>query len=40
MGFAYYTYSHEKYEFSIYPNGEFTGKPEDAFLASAVYLDN
>ena len=39
-GFAFYTYSHEKYEFSIYPNGEFTGKPEDAFLASAVYLDN
>ena len=39
-GFAFYTYSHEKYEFSIYPNGEFTGKPEEAFLASAVYLDN
>jgi len=39
-GFAFYTYSHEKYEFSIYPNGQITGKPEDAFLASAVYLDN
>jgi len=39
-GFAFYTYSQEKYELSIYPNGEFTGKPEDAFLASAVYLNN
>ena len=39
-GFAFYTYSHEKYELSIFPNGEFTGKPEDAFLASAVYLDS
>ena len=32
-------YSQEKYEVSVSPNGEFTGKPEDAFLASAVYLD-
>ena len=39
-GFAFYTNSHEKYEVSVYPNGEFTGKPEDAFLTSAVYLDN
>ena len=39
-GFAFYTYSHDKYELSVYPNGEFTGKPEDAFLAAAVYLDN
>ena len=39
-GFAFYTYSHDKYELSIYPNGEFTGKPEDAFLAAAVYLDD
>jgi hypothetical protein len=37
-GFAFYTYSQEKYELSVYPNGEFTGKPEDAFLAAAVYL--
>ncbi len=37
-GFAFYTYSNEKYELSVYPNGEFLGKPEDAFLASAVYL--
>lgn len=38
-GFAFFTYSHEKYELSIYPNGEFIGKPEDAFLASAGYLN-
>lgn len=37
-GFAFYTYSNEKYELSIYPNGEFFGKPEDAFLASGMYL--
>lgn len=39
-GFAFYTYSQEKYELSVYPNGEFTGKPEDAFLAAAVYLND
>ncbi len=33
-GYAFYTYSNEKYEL-CYPNGEFFGKPEDAFLASA-----
>ncbi len=38
-GFAFYKYSDEKYESSIYPSGEFLGKPEDAFLTSAsVYL--
>ena len=38
-GYAFYTYSNEKYELCVYPNGEFFGKPEDAFLASAeVYL--
>ncbi len=37
-GFAFYTYSNEKYELSVYPNGEFFGKPEDAFLVSAMYL--
>ena len=39
-GYAFYTYSHEKYELSVYPNGEFFGKPEDAFVASAeAYLN-
>ncbi len=37
-GFALYTYSSEKYELSTYPNGEFLGKPEAAFMASAIYL--
>jgi hypothetical protein len=39
-GFAFYTYSHEKYELSIYDDGQFTGKPERAFQISAnVYLN-
>lgn len=38
-GYTFYTYSNDKYELCVYPNGEFLGKPEDAFLASAgVYL--
>jgi len=37
-GFAFYTYSNEKYELSMYHDGEFFGKPENAFLASAMYL--
>ena len=39
-GFAFFTYSNEKYELSVFPNGEFFGTPEDAFLASAVYLQD
>ncbi len=39
-GFAFYTYSNEKYELSMYDDGQFTGKPEQAFLISAnVYLN-
>jgi hypothetical protein len=38
--FAFYTYSNEKYELSVYPNGQFIGTPEEAFLISAmVYLN-
>ncbi len=37
-GFAFYTYSNERYELAIFPSGEFFGPPEDAFLASSVYL--
>jgi len=38
-GFAFYTYSHERYELSIFPSGEFFGPPEDAFEVSAnMYL--
>ena len=39
-GFAFYTYSNEKYELSVYPNGQFIGAPEEAFTTSAmVYLN-
>jgi len=38
-GFAFYTYSYEKYELSVYDDGQFTGKAERAFLISAnLYL--
>ena len=33
-GFAYYNFSNEKYELATHPDGEFFGKPEEAFLAS------
>jgi hypothetical protein len=37
--FAFYTYSHERYEPSYYPNGTFLGTPEEAFAVSAgLYL--
>ena len=39
-GFAFYTYSHEKYELSMYDDGQFTGTPERAFLiAASAYLN-
>ena len=39
-GFGFYTYSHEKYELAMYDDGQFTGKPEQAFRISAsVYLE-
>ena len=38
-GFAFYTYSNERYELSVFPTGEFFGPPEEAFRVSAdVYL--
>jgi hypothetical protein len=38
-GFAFYTYSNEKYELSIFPSGDFFGSPEEAFeTAVGVYL--
>jgi hypothetical protein len=38
-GFAFYTYSNERYELSMFPSGEFYGPPEDAFQVSAqLYL--
>ena len=38
-GFAFYTYSNERYELAVFPSGEFFGPPEDAFRVSAeLYL--
>jgi hypothetical protein len=37
-GFAFYTYSNERYSLSVFPSGEFFGPPEDAFEASSGYL--
>ena len=38
-GFAFYTYSNERYELSVFPSGDFLGPPEDAFrVAAGVYL--
>jgi hypothetical protein len=38
-GFAFYTYSNDRYELSVFPSGEFLGPPEDAFQVSAeAYL--
>lgn len=38
-GFAFYTYSNERYELSVFSTGEFLGPPDDAFrVAGAVYL--
>jgi len=40
-GYAFYTYSHEKYEICVFPGGSFYGKPEDAFLSAVnVYLSS
>jgi hypothetical protein len=36
---AFYTYSHNKYEPSVFDHGGFFGTPEEAFQTSAVYLD-
>lgn len=39
-GFAFFAYSSEKYELSMFPSGEFLGTPEDAFFVSAqAYLN-
>lgn len=38
-GFAFYTYSNEKYEFAAFPSGDFLGSPEEALeTAAGVYL--
>ena len=38
-GYAFYSYSNEKYKLSVFRNGSFYGKPEEAFMQSAnAYL--
>lgn len=37
---AFYTYSNEKYEPCIFPNGTWFGTPEEAFEIGAVYLQD
>ena len=34
-GFGFFTYSNEKYEPSVFPDGDFTGMAEEAFLVCA-----
>lgn len=36
---AFYTYSHERYEPSLFPTGDDHGTPEEAFEVGAVYLN-
>ena len=36
--FAFYTYSNDRYEPSMYPSGSFFGTPEEAFDIGATYL--
>ena len=38
--FAFYTYSHNKYEPSVFDNGTFYGTPEEAFESAAIYLQD
>ena len=35
---AFYTYSHEKYEPSVFMSGDWIGTPEEGFDVGAVYL--
>ncbi len=38
--FAFYTYSHAKYEPCVLDNDTFYGTPEEAFATAAVYLED
>ena len=37
---AFYTYSHKRYEPSVFDNRTFHGTPEEAFETTAVYLQD
>lgn len=36
-GLAFYSYAHDKYELSVFPNGEFRGSPELALETAAAF---
>ena len=36
--YAFYTYSHERYEPCVLDSGKFQGTPEEGFATGAVYL--
>jgi hypothetical protein len=38
MGLAFYAYSSERYELSVYRSGDFFGSVEEAFDIGAMYL--
>ncbi len=37
-GFAFYTYSAERYELAAFPSGDYYGSPEDALQTASLYL--
>jgi hypothetical protein len=37
---AFFTYSHEKYEPSVFPSGKVLGMPEEALDLGALYLQD
>ena len=37
---SFYTYSHEAYELSVFPSGNFYGTPEEGFKVGAMYLQD
>lgn len=40
-GFAFYSYASEKYELSVFDDGQFFGTPEDAFrIPASLHLGN
>jgi hypothetical protein len=38
--FAFYTYSHDRYEPAIFGTGSWYGTPEEAFDCSSLYLNS
>ena len=38
--YAFYTYSHERYEATLFPTGDWFGTPEEAFDIGAMYLND